>query len=292
MFTMISCLFLILCASLAIICQKRTRVASHINLLLFVGLCATLYLFSGVMGCAGPKGGDTEEDTLLFPETCAEVQENAIDETGERPSDGTYTLYIDGDESQPWDAYCYNMNRAEPVEYLTVNESDNYSEIGDGTLMATTTYRRIRINPTTLELYPLDDTFATSDFDTFQPTLPNDIDFIPLAWAEIQPTGFNSSPGYMASVDLTDTPFVFNESINDEGYFCMFTNPETLSYETEGTGATVASDLKSFSLTAVNIDSQMMTGAYTREVADCANLNAADVENVDSAVIPLTYVGD
>ncbi len=265
--------------------------SSHLRLALFVSLAVTMYLSSGMLACAQKATDDTTEDTTSFPETCADVQQETIDETGERPEDGTYTLYIGGDEAQPWDAYCYNMGRAEPLEYLTVTESDNYSEIGNGDLMAITNYRRIRIDPITLELYPLDDTFSTSDFDTFEPTLPNDIDFIPLAWAEMQPTGYNMSPGYMASVNLTDTPFAFDESINDEGYFCMFTNAE-FSFETEGTGASVASDLKSFTLTAVNNGSQFIVGSYTREVADCDNLNAADVENVESAVIPLSYVGE
>lgn len=259
-----------------------------------LAVCTTiLSVYSGAIGCAGPVDDDAAVMTNEFPETCAEVQENAVDETGARPEDGTYTLYIDGDESLPWDAYCHNMRRSDPAEYLTVTEDDNYSQIRNNDFIAETTYRRLRIDPITLEINPLDDTFATSDFDSFEPELPVDgMEFIPLGWAEIQPTSFNMNEAGEANVSLAGTPFIFDESILDGDltvFFCQVDSEQANPAYTIGTGAEVESDLTSFHLTAINNNSEgVMSGISTREVADCDNLGTGATD-FSSGAFPLVY---
>lgn len=256
--------------------------------LFFIGTCMVLLsMYSGVSGC----GGNTGSSSIEFPETCLEVQENAINETGERPENGTYTLYVNSDELQPWDAYCHDMRRSNPVEYLTVDESDNYSQIVTDDAVAETSYRRLRIDPVTLEIDPLDDTFATSDFDSFTPTFPTEsMGFIPAGWAEVQSFSFNNVEA-LANVSLEGTPFVFSEVIltnNLMDFFCQVDSENASEYYTTGTMAEVAADLTSFSLTAVNTNSEMIQeGVSTRIVADCDNLGTNATFTTGS--FPLQY---
>lgn len=243
----------------------------------------------GITGCAGAAPTDV---ISTFPQTCLEVQEAAVDETGDRPANGTYTLYIDGDESQPWDVYCHNMNQSEPAEYLSINEADNYSQIRNEDAMAETTYRRYRIDPIQLEINPLDTTFATNGFDDFTPTLPEGLDAIPAGWAEVQVALFNAGTPALANADLTDTPFVFSETILDNNlmdFFCQVDSDSNTTPYTTGTGAEVGADLKTFHLTAVNTNSPSMGAVSTREVADCANLGTGATD-FTSGAWPLTYV--
>lgn len=253
---------------------------------------ALFTFFSGSMGCSGPA--DTTSSTF-FPETCFEIQEQVVDETGERPDNGIYTLYVEGDEDKPWDAYCYNMRRSEPIEYLNVEEADNYSEVrNDNNVVATTSYRRLRIDPINLTINPLDDTFATSDFeDTFTPVFPVEgMESIPAGWAEVQPLALNDGTAAESNVSLADTAFSFllsEEDVSD--FFCQVDSETVVEANTEGTDVEVAGDLKSFHLTAVNTNlAGDASGISTREVADCETLGSNDFDIEDSeAVWPLQY---
>lgn len=259
-------------------------------------LCTTiLSLSSGIFGCSGPADDDTTATT--FPETCQEVQEQAVDETGDDPDDGTYTLYVNGDESRPWDAYCYNMRRADPVEYLTVDETENYSQIRNDYALTETVYRRYRIDPITFEIDPLDGTFADTELsDEFAPDLPvEDWEHIPAGWAEMQPVSFfdPERPFAQAKASLEGTAFVFAEDILDEtlsAFFCQVDSAEFSAESTDGTGVEVSVDLTSFELTAVNLNVEQALSASTREVADCDNLGI-DPADVTEAAWPLEYVG-
>ena len=266
----------------------------YIKVVLFA-LCISLYsAYSGVFGCSGPDSDDTA--TGSFPETCAEVQDVALDETGEILSNGTYTLYVDGDESMPWDAYCYDMSRAEPKEFIDVEELNNYSQISNGADIFETTYSRLRIDPVRLEIWPLDTTFADSNFeitDEDAPMLPEGMEHILLGWAEFQVIGFDESPvAAESNVSLAGTAFILDESVNDDGFFCDAGTDIPDEFKT--TSATVADDLLSFTLSATTVYSD--DGASVREVADCTNLGSdfdTMVEaDVDAAVITLEYVGN
>ncbi len=264
------------------------RIISLLSSILFF-----IFFTYGTMGCAGPAD-DVEAQSTVFPETCEEVQQYAVDQTGDRPADGTYILYINGDASQPWDAYCYNMRRSEPSEYLTVSESDNYSQIGNETVVATTSYRRYRIDPITFIIDPTDTTFADNDagFDSFSPVFPIEgMEYIPAGWAEFQPTQYNMSEGVMAEVSLEGTGFIFSNTIeaNDlNDFFCKVTSDN--SYDDDGTEATILSDLTGFTLTAKHSFSFGPTDTSTRMVADCENLGSTATD-FSTAAWPLEYVG-
>jgi hypothetical protein len=272
----------------------RRNMTQHSKVSILILGMIVLSVFSGALSCKGSE----ETTTETFPESCAEVQEQAVEETGERPANGTYTLFIDGDESKPWDAYCHNMSRAEPSTYLTVSEDDNYSQIRNESDVAETTYRRLRIDPLTLEINPLDDTFASNNFpDEFTPVFPVDsMESIPLGWAEFQTSSYNESAAGEANVSLEGTPFVFDEAILDNElttFFCQVDDNtmEYDQYDTTGTTeVSVAAGLSSFTLTAANTNSYYVEGVSTRVVADCEYMGA-DATEFEEAFFPLTYVG-
>lgn len=101
--------------------------------------------------------------TELRPRTCQEIK-NA---TPSAP-DGDYTLYLFGDPSRPWKAYCHTM-ASSPAEYLSLPEAgllSNYSQYtaggASGGTSVRTSYSRIRIDPITLRVNTNDRTFSTS----------------------------------------------------------------------------------------------------------------------------------
>ena len=234
--------------------------------------------------------------TATFPKTCAEIQAQVVADTGNRPADGTYTLFVEGKEAMPWQAFCRRMNLSSPTEYLTVSEQDNFSQIANGQFIAVTRYRRYRIDPIKLEINPLDDTFATNDtgFGQFTPVLPDGMTHIPGGWAEFQPFRAFDGPAAEARASLSGTGFVFSESIltnNLADFFCKADTPQTDPANTAGTGAEVSADLTGFHLTAINSNpTNTASGVSTREVADCANLGPT-AQTFTSASWPLQYVG-
>jgi hypothetical protein len=99
-----------------------------------------------------------------LPASCQEVK-NA------NPSavDGQYTLYISGDASKPWTAWCHNM-AGTPAEYLSLSStgsSVNFSQYtagynNGGGSDVRTLFSKIRIDPATLRVNTGDQTFSTS----------------------------------------------------------------------------------------------------------------------------------
>ena len=211
------------------------------------------------IACAGPAGDGT---STSFPETCEEAQEIAVDATGDRPDNGTYTLYVDGDEAQPWDAYCHNMKRAEPLEYLRVDEDSNYSQKSDGTnLVVKTSYRRLRIDPRRLEIDPNDTQFASSE--------PDSADDLPAGLALFDATALGGTLAAEARIDLRDTGFSLDENVDDGAFFCITTANDRSADQSE---IQIADDLQSVTLHARN------TGLEASTVAGgCASLQLAPV---------------
>lgn len=238
-------------------------------------------LFVPVIGFIGFYS--CSESSPTFPETCKGVQELAVKDTGNRPVDGTYTLYAGSDETKPWEAYCYQMNRSEPVEYLTVDEDSNFSEISSGTSVVVTHYRRYRIDPESLEIDPLDDTFATtegtSDF------MPDDRSHIPAGWAQFRSSSNNDGPEANSSIDLDGTAFAFSEEVLDDDFFCTVST----GGNGDSSSVTIQSDLLKVTLTAINDTANEQTKA----VGDCTNLSVQDNPGTDdftSAAYPLQYI--
>lgn len=223
------------------------------------------------------------ESTIVYPETCKDVQEQSVKDTGERPTNGTYTLYIDGDQTKPWDAYCHRMNLSEPVEYLTVNEDSNFSEISSGTDIVVTHYRRYRIDPVRLEIDPLDDEFATTEGTSDE--IPDNRSHIPAGWAQFESASSFDGPAATSSMNLSGTSFVFSEEV-DDGFFC--------TVNTGGNGddssVDITADLTKVTLTAINDTAD----EQTKTVGDCTKLSVQDNAGTDfkSAAYPLQYAGN
>ena len=218
----------------------------------------------------------SDSTTTSFPETCAEAQDKAIDETGERPSNGTYTLYINADETMPWDAYCHNMRKSEPKEYLTVALGNTYSQITTPGGVTETVYRRLRIDPATLKIDLLDDTFAeTNGIVTLE-----FFDHLPVGWAQFGTMSENGGTTAHAAIDFTNTPFVMSESVLQNDFFCI---SGTSGVDSD---ISISSDLVFVELAAgdgtpINV---------SKTVADCDHMGIDD-EDVTTGQLPLQYVG-
>jgi hypothetical protein len=85
-------------------------------------------------------------------------------------ANGAYTLYVGGDVSKPWTAWCHNM-AGTPAEYLSLpstGASVNFSQYtagvnnGAGSTNVRTLFTKIRIDPITLRVNTGDQTFSTS----------------------------------------------------------------------------------------------------------------------------------
>lgn len=248
-------------------------------------LLVTFCVGSLGLGSCGDDASSTSGDSLSFPASCAEAQENAINETGERPANGTYTLYVANDETKPWNAYCHNMGRAEPVDYLTVSESDNFSEMS-GIATTRTNFRRYRIDPVSLEIDPLDDTFALTEGD--DSIIPDARSHIPAGWAQFgDGMGVDGGETAQARVDFTDTGFAFADSVAENDFFCTAASG---GGDSSASDVTIASNLLSVDFTATNT----VPSLWTKTVGACENLSGedTDAEDFTSAAWPLQYVGE
>lgn len=98
---------------------------------------------------------------LTYPATCADADAGSGNQT--------VTLYVGGDPSKPWTADCSGGNA-----YLPVSSSTNFSSYPAGGCAAaqggsvTTTWSRLRIDPSTLLVDTSDFSGATSTGDTHE----------------------------------------------------------------------------------------------------------------------------
>lgn len=231
-------------------------------------------------GCAG-SGPAATEGTFR---SCAQARAAAIEDTGENPPNGRYTLYVDADAAKPWEAYCYGMNTDDPAEYLDVDPDRNYSQIATVGDLIESKYRRYRIDPATLEIDPLDGTFVVTTGDAAA-ALPGRA-HVPAGWAQFGSAAANGGPLARARADLEETGFVFAASIleNSAGFFC------TTADGGDASDAAISIDapLDGFTLTATNA----VSSELTKTVADCDDLGASGVDlAAATARWPLAYVG-
>ena len=125
----------------------------------------------------------TQTAAISHPKSCKE--QKGIDP---KLADGEFTLYVNGDPSKPWTAYCFGMSGASPVEYLSLKNTHgnfNFSQFthtpGDTSqcqveednedlkvpcASVRTHYLKLRINPMdaddSFEIIGHDQTFAES----------------------------------------------------------------------------------------------------------------------------------
>ncbi|MGZ3460194.1 MAG: GON domain-containing protein, partial [Archangium sp.] len=124
-------------------------------------------------------------------------------------ADGTYTLYVGGDQSKPWSVWCSNM-AGTPAEYLSLpstGASVNFSQYtagsnNSGGTNVRTVFTRIRIAPSTLSVNTGDQTFSTSSGYL---THPVNTPVTSMPYAAAMNCDFGN-PG-LGNVDLRGTPF-------------------------------------------------------------------------------------
>ena len=98
------------------------------------------------------------------PESC-----RAVKNANPSAADGEYALYVNGDATQPWTAWCHDM-AGTPAEYLSLpstGASVNFSQYtagvhNGGGSNVRTLFSKIRIDPSTLRVNTGDQTFSTS----------------------------------------------------------------------------------------------------------------------------------
>jgi hypothetical protein len=241
----------------------------------------TAALHASVVATVAATNCALDPDTCV-PETCLDIR-TALLAASQSPADGAYTLYVGRDPNRSWTAYCRHMSFAQPAEYLTVDENENYSQMSNGAVLTESHYRRLRIDPVTLVVDLLDDTFATTEDGALLP--PAGRQHVPAGFAEFASANDDDGPAAQARIDLADTPFAFSEAIlaNGLAYFCAATDDQTPA--DGGNTVTVSSDLKSFTLEAID-----PRGTHaTKMVADCAHLSVPDAA-ITSGTLPLQYV--
>ncbi len=144
--------------------------------------------------------------------------------------DGPQVLYIGGNKTMPWLAYCDAMATKKPVEYVELNTHDgraNFSEFSERTASSgfkvRTQFRKVRIDPANLTIDSTDAKFSDKQitggnkFSDRPLTPPNPspmsavlskmVDYMPYAAAETCGNPFNESGGAQANVDLSNSPF-------------------------------------------------------------------------------------
>lgn len=148
------------------------------------------------------------EEPLRYPQTCREL---AVNQPG--ASDGSYTLYLGGDEARPWTAYCKDLGTATPTEYLTLPATSPTSGNGNFAQYTAggnapgsdvrTIYQRVRLDPLRLLVDIGDRTYASSSGSLlhYRATLTA----VPFATAHDCIAG-QSATG-IGRIDLTGTPF-------------------------------------------------------------------------------------
>jgi hypothetical protein len=215
------------------------------------------------LACAGTAAatGCSRNDNL--PESCEDIQRDYLDENDNYPSDGEYTIYFDGEKSRPLTVWCENMNRDQPLDYLSVRDTENYSEAAfssttspTGTTV-TTSFERLRLDPIRLEIDPWDFQFATTRGND---GLLADSDFL-------MQLGLTDNPGHVpygiafrdthavvsidaaAHIELVDTGLALVQEAADAGFFCLETVAPAMAAGSRST-ASVSDDLSEATIIA------------------------------------------
>ncbi|HEX5749733.1 MAG TPA: GON domain-containing protein [Archangium sp.] len=159
-----------------------------------------------VQGADHPFNGRGAQLQLQYrPSTPASCQD--IKTALPSAADGEYVLYVNGEASKPWTAWCHNM-AGTPAEYLplpSTGTSVNFSQYtagynnGGGTNVRTL-FSKVRIDPATLRVSTGDQTFSTSSGLLWHGDAVTS-----MAYAAAMNCDFGN-PG-LGNVDLRGTPF-------------------------------------------------------------------------------------
>ncbi|NOK23356.1 GON domain-containing protein, partial [Corallococcus carmarthensis] len=168
-----------------------------------------------VLAAAGCGASDSDGPGALTtrPQALATLPTTCLDIRTAQPSapDSDYTLYLAGDASANWTAYCHDM-AGTPREYLTLVRTDagsNFSQYTAGGASpgtdVRTSYTRLRIDPITLRVDTADQTFASSTGALTHS--PDTVTAMPYGVA----MACRASQG-VGNIDLRGTPFTVEAS--------------------------------------------------------------------------------
>jgi len=152
-------------------------------------------------GCAAACMNTPGSFVCYAPATCADVKAHVPGAV-----DATYTLYLGGDASKPWKAFCAHMATA-PAEYLSLTGANTAQYTRGGASLGTdvkTTYSKVRFDPAALKIDISDRSF-TSSFGLLTHNGKTVVTSMPYGVA-MDCRGMNSKAG-VASIDLTATAF-------------------------------------------------------------------------------------
>ena len=187
-------------------------------------MCGLMLMAGMTINCMG-GGGPTGPATCKDAKTAYGVS-----------TDGPQTLYVGGDKSSPWSAYCIGMATDSPIEYLELPQFDkngkpiNFSEymeatgVGAGSgqtpdFLVRTHYDRVRIDPINLTVDISDSKFTHPDRvfmppDSGDPTAPPTSNVLKLAIGTM-PFGAAMECGQV--LDTGGAPVPAKANINFEG---------------------------------------------------------------------------
>ncbi len=138
--------------------------------------------------------GSGNSDVIVLP---SRASCQAMARLENQTTDGEYTLFVAGDTTQSFLAYCHDMSGAAPKTYLTLDSAKNYSRYG---MEVTTWYSKIRFDPDKMLVDVADRTWARTDSLASKPPVES------LAYGTA--ACCDSNPCGVASVDLVGLPFV------------------------------------------------------------------------------------
>ncbi|MBN9685696.1 MULTISPECIES: GON domain-containing protein [unclassified Corallococcus] len=122
------------------------------------------------LAAAGCGASDSDSTLAEHPQDLTARPSRCLDIRAAQPGapDGDYVLYVAGDTSASWTAYCHDMTGT-PTEYLPLTRTGadaNFSQYTAGGSSPGTDVRthftRLRIDPVTLRVDTADQTFASS----------------------------------------------------------------------------------------------------------------------------------
>jgi hypothetical protein len=159
--------------------------------------CAT-----GNGGCAAACMNTPGSFVCYVPKACADIKSHVSG-----AADGAYTLYLDGEAGEPWQAFCAGMSGT-PHEYLSLTEMNFAQYTHGGASPGTdvkTTYMKVRFDPATHKIDISDRTFATST--GMLDHRGNGIQVTSMPYGVAMDCKGNNSKTGVAQIDLTATAF-------------------------------------------------------------------------------------
>lgn len=159
-------------------------------------------------GCAAACMNTAGSHVCYTPTSCSDVKSRVSG-----AADGTYTLYLGGDASKPWRAYCAGMANT-PHEYLSLTGANFAQYTAGGKSPGTdvrTTFTRIRFDPAALKVDISDRNFATStgmlDHDGSGTMVTS------MSYGVAMDCAGNNSQTGAAQIDLSGTSFALSSGL-------------------------------------------------------------------------------